>query len=215
MNRLIRWLLAAALCLALPLGALASELTGCTVTADAVAGAPGETVTVAVRIGDNPGFTNFSVSLDYDREALTLTGIEAVTGGGQWAVNQGEALVVFAAADPVEEDGILFTATFRVSEGFSGETRVTPAVGYIRNNGAVFSLFEEIRADIIPGAVTCAMAGDVSGDGIVEYNDVMLAYKAFLGQALSPEQMAAVDRNGNGTVEEEEYQAIYQIYMGG
>ena len=58
--------------------------------------------------------------------------------------------------------------------------------------------------------------GDVNGDGIVEYNDVMLAYKAFLGEAeLTQEQMAVVDTDRNGTVEEAEYQAIYQIYIGG
>ena len=58
--------------------------------------------------------------------------------------------------------------------------------------------------------------GDVNGDGIIEYNDVMMAYKAFLGKVeLTPEQMAVVDTNQNGIVEEAEYQAIYQIYIGG
>jgi hypothetical protein len=44
----------------------------------------------------------------------------------------------------------------------------------------------------------------------------MLAYKAFLGEAeLTEAQMAVVDTDRDGTVEEAEYQAIYQIYIGG
>ena len=81
MKRFIAVTLAVLLSLALPLGVMAAELTSCTVTADSVAGEPGETVTVAVRIADNPGFTNFAIALDYDREHLTLKSIETEDGG--------------------------------------------------------------------------------------------------------------------------------------
>ena len=124
--------------------------------------------------------------------------------------------MVSASADPVKENGILFTVTFEIAADFVGETQVTPVVKYIRNNEAVFSIFEEIHATVVAGTVTSVLVGDVNGDGIIEYNDVMLAYKAFLGEAeLTAEQMAVVDANRNGTVEETEYQAIYQIYIGG
>ena len=87
---------------------------------------------------------------------------------------------------------------------------------YIRNNEAVFSIFEQIHAAVTAGTVTSVLVGDVNGDGIIEYNDVMLAYKAFLGEAeLTEAQMAVVDTDRDGTVEEAEYQAIYQIYIGG
>jgi hypothetical protein len=60
------------------------------------------------------------------------------------------------------------------------------------------------------------LAGDVTSDGKIEYNDVMLAYKAFLKEAdLTASQLAAVDTNRNGTVEEAEYRAVYTIYIGG
>ena len=229
MKRSIGILLAVLLSLAMPLSVWAAELTGCTVTAEAVAGVPGETVTVEVRIGDNPGFTNFAIALDYDRESLTLKSIHTGDGdvpylcGPDARVNEawdGEekeyGYAVSASADPVKENGILFTATFEIASDFVGIARVTPAVQYIRNNEAVFSVFEELRAAVSPGTVTSVTVGDVSGDGIIEYNDVMLAYKAFLGETeLAPEQMAAVDTDRNGTVEEAEYQAVYQIYIGG
>ena len=229
MKKFIAVTLAVLLSLALPLGVMAAELTSCTVTADSVAGAPGEMVTVAVRIADNPGFTNFAIALDYDREQLTLKSIETKDGATPylcgsnvsinkaWDADEKEyGFVVSASADPVKENGILFTVTFEIAADFVGETQVTPVVKYIRNNEAVFSIFEEIHATVVAGTVTSVLVGDVNGDGIIEYNDVMLAYKAFLGEAeLTTEQLAVVDTNRNGTVEEAEYQAIYQSYIGG
>ena len=222
MNKFTEILLVVLLCLAIPLTAAATELTNCTVTADTVTCAPGGTVAVAVRIGDNPGFTNFSIALDYDREHLTLISMETTDGNVPWlcgsdvSINKEYGCVVAASAEPVKDSGILFTATFAVDPGFTGEAAITPVVEYIRNNETVFSVFAQVHAAVIPGAVRSVLAGDVNGDGIIEYNDVMLAFRAFLGEAeLTPEQMAAVDGNGNGDVDEEEYQAIYQIYIGG
>ena len=229
MKKFIAIILAVLLSLAVPFQVLAAELTNCTVTAGSAAGAPGEEVTVEVRIGENPGFTNFAIALDYDREHLTLKGINTKDGSTPylcgsnvsinevWDAEEKEyGFVVSASADPVKENGILFTVTFEIAADFVGEAQVTPVVQYIRNNEAVFSIFEEIHASVTAGAVTSVLVGDVNGDGIIEYNDVMLAYKAFLGEAeLTQEQMAVVDANRNGTVEEAEYQAIYQIYIGG
>ena len=229
MKKFIAVTLAVLLSLALPLGVMAAELTSCTFTADSVAGEPGETVTVAVKIADNPGFTNFAIALDYDREHLILKSIETQNGDDPylcgsnvsinktWDENEKEyGFVVSASADPVKENGILFTVTFEIAADFVGEAQVTPVVQYIRNNEAVFSIFEEIHATVTAGMITSVLVGDVNGDGIIEYNDVMMAYKAFLGETeLTAEQMAVVDTNRNGTVEEAEYQAIYQIYIGG
>ena len=229
MKRSIGILLAVLLGLVLPLTVMAAELTSCTVAVDRAVGSPGETVTVAVRIADNPGFTNFAIALDYDREHLTLKSIETkdsdipflcgsnVTINKAWEGEEKEyGFVVSASEGLVKEDGILFTVTFEIGTDFLGEVEIAPKVQYIRNNEAVFSIFEELRAEVAPATVTSVLIGDVSGDGIIEYNDVMLAYKAFLGEAeLTAEQMAVVDTDRNGTVDEAEYQAIYQIYIGG
>lgn len=229
MKKSIAICLAVLLSLVLPLTVAAAELTTCTVTADSVAGSPGETVTVAVQIADNPGFTNFAIALDYDREHLILKSIETQDGeipylcGSNVSINKTwdkeekeYGFVVSASEEPVKENGILFSVTFEIAADFVGEAQVTPVVQYIRNNEAVLSIFEEIHATVTAGTVTSVLVGDVNGDGIIEYNDVMLAYKAFLGEAeLTGSQMTVVDSNRNGAVEEAEYQAIYQIYIGG
>ena len=229
MKKIIGILLAVLLSLVLPLSVLAAELTSCTVTAESVVVAPSEEVTVEVRIADNPGFTNFAIALDYDRQHLTLKSIETKGGDNPYLCGSNASInktwdkeekeygfIVSASADPVKENGILFTATFEIAADFVGEAQVTPVVQYIRNNEAVFSIFEQIRAAVTAGTVTSVLVGDVNGDGIIEYNDVMLAYKAFLGEAeLTEAQMAVVDTDRSGTIEEAEYQAIYQIYIGG
>lgn len=230
MKKTLCILLAVLLCLGFPLSVKAAELTSCGITADSVTGSPGETVTVPIRITDNSGFTNFAVKLDYDRDHLILQSIETGAGetpylcGEQVSVNiqwENEAqktfgYVVAACTEAVKGNGILFSATFEIATDFVGEAQVTPSVHYIRNNEAVFAVFEEITATVTPGTVTSVLVGDVNGDIVVEYNDVILAYKAYLGQLqLSAEQMAVVDSNRNGTVEASEYEAIYQIYIGG
>lgn len=229
MKKTICILLFVLLSLGIPLTAMAAELTSCTVMVDSAAGSPGDTVTVAVRITDNPGFTNFAITLDYDRDHLMLKSIDTMEEatpylcGTNASVNQAwnadekeYGYVVSASADPVKEDGILFTATFEIADEFLGEAEITPEMQYIRNNEAVFSIFEKIDATIITGTITSVLFGDVTGDGVVEYNDVMLAYKAYLGEiAFTPEQMATVDSNANGVVDETEHQAIYEIYIGG
>ena len=229
MKKFIALFLAVLLSLAIPFQVLAAELTSSTVTAESVVGAPGEEVTVEVRIADNPGFTNFAIALDYDRQHLTLKSIETKDGDNPYLCGSNVSInktwdkeekeygfVVSASADPVKENGILFTVTFEIAADFVGEAQVTPVVQYIRNNEAVFSIFEQIHAAVTAGTVTSVLVGDVNGDGIIEYNDVMLAYKAFLGEAeLTEAQMAVVDTDRSGTIEEAEYQAIYQIYIGG
>lgn len=223
MKKQIVLLLVALAILGMPLAAAAAELTACTVAALDAAGTPGGMVTVEVRMTDNPGFTNLAVSLQYDRDHLTLKSIDAaslsanvVSSNLQWEASDTYGYVVTASADPVKDDGTLFTATFEIAEGYVGDTEVTPVVHYIRNNEAVFSIFQEIQAQILSGNITVLMSGDVNGDGIVEYDDVMLAYKAFLGQeTLTEQQLAVVDQNGNDSVEETEYQSVYQSYIGG
>ena len=215
MKKVIAILLAAAVTLAVSFTAAAVEMTTCTVMTEDAYGAPGKTVTVAVHIGDNPGYTNFAVSLKYDREYLTLKSI-AAANADQFSANNATGYLVCANTDPVKENGELFTATFEIAEGFTGTLVIQPTVHYIRNNEAVFSIFENIHPTVTGGQIISVLPGDLTGDGIVEYDDVMTAYRAFVGEAeLTAEQMAVVDSNANGQVDEAEFEAIYRIYIGG
>lgn len=219
MKKVIVILLAAMVALSVPLAAVAADMTSCTVIVEDVFGAPGETVTVTVRMADNPGFTNLAIGLDYNQEHLTLKTIQPqvdipFSTNPRWEENQG--YFVCASSAPVKENCDLFTATFEIDKDFTGALEILPRIHYIRNNEAVFSIFESIHAAITGGQIFSVLAGDVSGDGVIEYDDVMFAYRAFVGEMeLTAAQMAVVDSNENGLVDEAEYQAIYRIYIGG
>lgn len=230
MKKLISISLSLLFLLGLPMIAYAQEVTTCTVSADPVQTIPGQTITVPVRITDNPGFTNFAVALEYDKNVLTLVSINTsseedpylcgslVSTNTDWK-NEEETscgYITAASTEPVKENGILFTATFQVSADFSDSTLVTPKVQYIRNNETVFSVFEEITASVTGGTVNAIVAGDVNCDGIVEYDDVMLAYQASLGEInLTEEQMPMADMNSDNVIDNTDVEAIYRIYTGG
>lgn len=230
MKKMICIALSLVIGLGLPLIAYAEETTTCTVTADSIPTPPGGQITVPIRISENPGFTNFAISLEYDSEKLQLIRINTADGGNSYLCGTQVATnidwknetkkscgyIVSASADAVTGDGILFTATFQTMENFVDFTTVTPVVRYIRNNTAVFFVFEEITAAVTAGTVTAIVSGDLTGDGIVEYDDVMLVYKASLGEeTLTDEQKLRADINGDKTIDNADAEAIYQIYTGG
>lgn len=237
MKKTISVLLAVLLGLLIPLTASAAEdLTSCEVSVDvgdAVIFGPGETIEVEIKIDKNPGFTNFAVALDYDRDALTLKEIATkettpegenpylcglqVSANTRWSDgDKTYGYVVAAMVEPEKaESGTLFKATFEIAADYVGEAVIKPEVLYIRNNERLFSVFEDINAKVTAAKIKSVLPGDVNLDGIVEYDDVMLAYRASNGTAeLDNEQLAAADRNKNGNVDESDYREIYDIYVG-
>lgn len=230
MKRIISIALSLLFLLGLPLLAYAEDVTTCGVTADSLQTFSGSTVTVPVRITENRGFTNFAISLEYDPEKLELISIN--TGNGDapylcgttvsvntdWKNAEGSSCgyIVSASSELTVGDGILFTATFRVSDTLEGETEITPKVHYIRNNTAVFSVFEEITAAVTGSRITVVLQGDVNGDAVVEYDDVMLVYKASQGEEnLTEQQLLLADINGDQVIDSRDVEAIYSIYTGG
>lgn len=230
MKKVISILLSLLYLLGVPMFAFAEEITTCSVSVDSVPTPPGEQITVPIRITENQGFTNFAISLEYDPEELELLSINTtddqnsylcdsmVSTNMDWKNAEGKSCgyVVSASENAVSGDGVLFTATFRVSQDFDDSTMVTPVVLYVRNNAAVFSIFEEISASVTSGTITAILAGDVTGDGMVEYDDVMKVYKASLGEVnLTEEEKLLADINGDQIIDNLDVEEIYRIYTGG
>lgn len=230
MKKVISILLSLLYLLGVPMFAFAEEITTCSVSVDSVPTPPGEQITVPIRITENQGFTNFAISLEYDPEELELLSINTtddqnsylcdsmVSTNMDWKNAEGKSCgyVVSASENAVSGDGVLFTATFRVSQDFDDSTMVTPVVLYVRNNAAVFSIFEEITASVTSGTITAIVAGDVTGDGVVEYDDVMKVYKASLGEvSLTEEEKLLADINGDQSIDNLDVEEIYRIYTGG
>lgn len=223
MKKLICCILALILIFGISFAAYAAEATSCVISADSVSAAAGGTVTVPIRITDHEGFTNFEIKLDYDRDALTLVSIDNCAGDVvstniAWEDGEGNicGYAVSAASEAVTGDGILFEATFEASEDFSGTAEVVPVVGYVRNNSALFSVFENVTAQINTGEITAVAMGDVNGDGKVTTADALLVYKASIGEyTMTEAQEIIADSNGDGKVTTADALLIYKAVLGG
>ena len=230
MKRITSVILAIALIFALAVTAMAAEIADCTVhvefgpcpvSADSVSATAGGTVTVPIRISGNRGFTNFGIALDYDREQLELLSIRTAEGetpylcGTTVAVNT-QWTGTAALEDAVTEDGILFTATFRVSEDFSGTAAVQPVVQYMRSNKRLLSVFDAIPVTTVSGTVSTVLVGDYDQNGTVNALDVMGLYRAVIsGTDFSEEDLDRLDVNRDGMINALDIMAIYGIVSGG
>lgn len=205
------------LLLILPVTGKAEET--CTVTASTVTAEAGETVSIPLTIGNNPGFTNFSLQLEYDNTALELTQIlPGAMCGNLVRVNQN--VLVCARADVTEENGTLATAVFRVQEGASGKITVSGKATYFRR--AEGSVFQDLSVTAVSGGVqlkseteekpeqTC-VTGDVNGDGCINALDAALVYDYLAGcKNLNEQQREAADVDGNGIVDRSDAIWIYR-----
>jgi hypothetical protein len=245
MKKFLRIITVLMLILGLSVTAMAAELSGCRISADSVSSRAGEQITVPIRITQNPGFTNFGIALDYDREKLTLVGIqlseneetaylcgEFAVSGLKWnpgkdinaeqndafAVDNLYGYVVCVQSVAVKTDGILFTATFRLADDFEGTAAVTPIVNYMRNNEAVFSVFETVTVQPEQGVVSAKqelMIGDVNGDGIVNAGEMVKIIQGYRGKTVDESVILAVDVNGNGIIDASELIRAVRNYRGG
>lgn len=221
----------AALCIAsfllAPTKAAAAEV--CQITAPSQKTLPEKTVTVPVSIAGNPGFTNFAIALEYDTDKLELTGIQTATGdvqylcGGNvstntaWKTSGGKACGFIAAASGknIGGDGTLFTATFLVKVGATGTAVITPRVQYLRSFSDTFS---DMDVTVQQAEITVIAYGDITMDGKIEYDDVILAYQAAIGETtLTAEQVEIADlaEEDTGSIDMADVQAIYDLYTGG
>jgi len=206
----------------------AADSLSATVSASAVSGRAGETVEVTISIHSNPGYTNYAILLDYDREALTLQAITpAETEDGplfsancDYRAVDAKSYGFVTAAGETEQtgDGTLFTASFLIAENFSGEAHVTPIVQYIRNNAADYSLFIDIATAVQPGSIrlesaeTPTIPGDLDGDGVVKLPEVAQILKAYKDPKQLADSMHAVDQNGDGVLSLSEVALVLKNY---
>ena len=239
-SRWIAWMIVLALMLSLTVTVTAEATESCVITAESVAAKAGEQVTVAVSISENPGFTNFGIALDYDREKLELVSLtsaelcgEMALGSTAWNPAQDEqaknnvafeqtktyGYVVCASETQITGNGTLFSAVFQVKDSVNGTATVTPIVSYIRDNTALFSFFAPVNAEVNAGVVTVEgktiLYGDVNGDEEVSSIDAAMTYAVHNGKlTFTNEQMLAADVSGDSEVSSIDAALIYAFHNG-
>ena len=183
MKRILAILLSVVMLLSMVIvPASASATLTPTVTVETVADEveAGDTVTLKVEIANNPGFTNFEWSIDYDTEKLDLKSFNPtfkyeMPGLGEMDVpyidnatvegNIQTGKIGCIRANAFTKDGVLFTLTFDVKDAAAAvggkvavEIKSDLFGGY--NEGNVYS---DIDATYVPGGVTVAhICGNVT-----------------------------------------------------
>ena len=110
-------------------------------------------------------------------------------------------------------------AVFQVKDSVNGTAAVTPIVGYIRDNTALFSFFAPVNAEVTAGIVTIeegtVLYGDVNGDGRINSTDAAITYAVHNGKrAFTAEQAVAGDVNGDGKINSTDAALIYAVHNG-
>ena len=124
--------------------------------------------------------------------------------------------VTAALEEAATANGILFTATFRVSGDFSGTAAVQPVVQYMRSNKRLLSVFDAIPVTTVSGTVSTVLVGDYDQNGTVNALDVMGLYRAVIsGTDFSEEDLDRLDVNRDGMINALDIMAIYGIVSGG
>jgi len=129
---------------------------------------PGEPVTLAVTIANNPGFTNFEWNIDYNANQLQLTAINTsfraevygemrevdYISNANVVPNVETSFITCAKATALTNTGTIFTLTFVVKEGAAaGKAAVTIISDKFEN---AENAEKAIAATYVPGGVTIA-----------------------------------------------------------
>ncbi len=126
----------------------------------------GESVDVDVSLENNPGINTFTLSIEYDKDRLQLTGLTMNAGlGGSHNFSANTEAVTWLASADTSYNGVAFTLHFDVLEDANAgnaEVTVTYSAGGICNFNE-----EDVDFGIQPGGVniTCSHSFDyVGGD---------------------------------------------------
>lgn len=147
--------------------------TGATITVGSVSAAPGATVDVPVTITNNPGFAGFTFDVEYDENALTLTGItglEAKTSVGAFLADETTKAATYFDAQNVTDDTTLMTLHFTVKDtastgnhAVSVSLRDNQATNFCNDGG------QAVDVTFVPGGVTVTSGEETPEDAPTIY----------------------------------------------
>lgn len=129
----------------------------------AISGTPGSTVKVAVTATDsNAGIAAYNLQIDFDPQALQVTGVQGEAGDYFDSFADGEAGWVKAAwvdgdagDTPIKAGESLFTITFKIkADAQPGKQKLTVKTDELENFSFVDSSITEMEKNIQPGSVT-------------------------------------------------------------
>ena len=208
-NRRFILIIALALLALFPCGVLAA---GPGITVQSVQANPGDTVSVAVTIADNPGLSYLKLRYTFDSEKLAFVRVEKGTVLTDSFTVAGNALSWDTGRD-AKGNGTLVKLVFSVKEKASGTAAVNVAVVNCFNydeQSVSFSV-KNGAVTIKDGSAPAYIRGDVDGNGSVTSADARLALRASVKlekYGKDSVQFLAADVDGNGAIEASDARTI-------
>ncbi|MFC5468865.1 S-layer homology domain-containing protein [Cohnella suwonensis] len=161
-----------------------TERAKVTVAIGSVAGQSGSTVEVPVTVTSaTAGIGSYGIRIDFDKDALEVSGIEQGSGGDLFVSNysntDGKLLAAWADANggdsPIETAEKLFAVTFKIKDTATmGVKSLTVQTGSIQNFTVTDASAFEMEKTLIPGKVTVevipANLTAIPGDSQVSLN---------------------------------------------
>ena len=191
------------------------------IVVDTVTATAGDTVTVAVRLQNNPGFGGMAYDVTYDNTVLELVSYALDLGGGICTDSGADTYpnrinFQYAGTANVTGDGVLVTLTFKVKDtAASGFT----AIRVVPTDGTVFGYDgrAEVDFDLTPvnGGIEIIdyLKGDINGDGKVNNRDAARLMQYLAGWDVDY-VAAALDVNDDGKVNNRDAARLLQYLAG-
>ena len=183
-----------------------------TIQVSSVKGLPGQTVSVPVSLENNPGIVSMLVSVTYDRDVLTLVGVEDAGLLGTAEHNPSYSAFPYILSwsnDTAKENftvnGTIVTLVFQIKEE-AEEGSYPVAISYDADKDPIFDQdMNPVNFAIKNGKidVTTVLLGDVNGDGKVTAIDraCLARYLAgWEGYDADSLVLAAMDVNADGKI---------------
>ena len=187
----------------------------------------GKTVTIPVKIMENPGIAGFTFTVNYDKSVLTpkeITRGELITGGNFTSnLEQGipvseldEVIVHWNTDSNVTDDGTLFNVVFDVS---STAAEGQYAIWLEYENGDITNQnLDDVMPTVLANAITIAdvLRGDVNLDRIVDQRDAVLLSRYIGGWKLdfTDKQKQAANVYGDSEINSKDGVRLSQLLVG-
>ncbi|MGM9524455.1 MAG: InlB B-repeat-containing protein [Faecousia sp.] len=184
-----------------------------------VSGCPGETVSVAVELSNNPGIASLKFSVSYDDANLTLTAVSFAEGFGSYVTaptpyKNPQTLSFVSPLEEVTINGLFATLTFTISP--EAEDNVTSDIVVSYDADDVFDGdCNNVKLNITNGQVNIyhGIPGDINGDKVVNNKDAILLFRYVAGWNVEVDY-GALDVNGDGKANNKDAITLFRYVAG-
>ena len=194
-----------------------SEDVSFNIHAENASGRPGNSVTVPVKIENNPGIAVLSFGVKYNSDAMTLTGCsvgDVFEAGDIMSGNIDKNPYTFFALCGTENrngNGTVAYFTFEIADGCQAgeyDIEIIPLESYTIEEAAL--TFGTQNGTVTVRDFIC---GDATGDGTLNRQDLLRLAKAFAGWDVEYDE-AASDVTGDGTVNRQDLLRLAKYFAG-